>query len=75
VPVIRDLGEVMRKYIALIVGVAMLGAGLWGLEVLLLETERFRMLLLVGAAFLVFLGVCLVGATLREWNGRRSPSS
>ena len=65
----------MRKYIALIVGGAMLGAGLWGLEVLLLEAESFRMVLLVGAAFLAFLGVCLIGATLREWNQRRAPSS
>ncbi len=65
----------MRKYIALIVGGVMLGAGLWGLEVLLLEAESFRMVLLVGAAFLAFLGVCLIGATLREWNQRRAPSS
>ena len=65
----------MRKYIALIVSGAMLGAGLWGLEVLLLEAESFRMVLLVGAAFLAFRGVCLIGATLREWNQRRAPSS
>ena len=31
----------MRKYIALIVGVAMLGAGLWGLKVLLLDAASF----------------------------------
>jgi arginine exporter protein ArgO len=60
----------MRKYIALIVGAAMLGAGLWGLKVLLLEAESFQIVLLVGAAFLAFLGVCLIGATLREWNRR-----
>jgi hypothetical protein len=71
----RDLGEAMRKYIALIIGVAMLGAGLWGLEVLLLEADSFRMVLLVGAGFLAFLGVCLIVATLREWNQRpASPS-
>jgi hypothetical protein len=74
-PVIRDLGEAMRKYIALIVGVAMLGAGLWGLKVLLLEAESFPLLYLVGAGFLAFLGVCLVGATLREWNQRPASSS
>lgn len=65
----------MRKYIALIVGVAMLGAGLWGLEVLLLEAESFWMVLLVGAIFLAFLGVCLIGATLREWNRHSASSS
>ena len=65
----------MRKYIALVVGVAMLGDGLWGLEGLLLEAESFRMMLLVGAAFLAFLGVCLIGATLREWNQHPASSS
>ena len=65
----------MRKYIALVVGVAMLGAGLWGLDVLLLESESFWMLYLVGAAFLAFLGVCLIGATLREWKQRPASSS
>lgn len=65
----------MRKCIALIVGVAMLGAGLWGLKVLLLDALSFSRLLLVGAGFLAFLGVCLVGATLREWNQGSKPSS
>ncbi len=65
----------MRKYIALIVGIAMLGGGLWGLKVLLLDAESFWMLYLVGAAFLAFLGVCLIGATLREWNQRPASSS
>ena len=65
----------MRKYIALIVGVAVLGAGLWSLKVLLLDADRIPMLYLVGAGFLVFLGVSLVGATLREWSQSRTSSS
>lgn len=56
-------------------GVAMVGAGLWGLKVLLLDAARIPMLYLVGASFLAFLGVCLVGATLREWNQRHPSSS
>jgi hypothetical protein len=65
----------MRKYIALIVGAAMLGAGLWGLKVLLLDAESFPLLYLLAAGFLAFLGICLVGATLREWNQRHASSS
>jgi hypothetical protein len=63
----------MRKYIALIVGVVMLGAGLWGLQVLLLDADSIPLLYLAGAGFLAFLGVCLVGATLREWKQSRAP--
>jgi hypothetical protein len=60
----------MRKYIALAVGLAMIGGGLWWAG-LLIDAISFPIWMAIGSAFFVFLGVHLAWVTLREWRQAR----
>jgi hypothetical protein len=61
----------MRKYIALIVGLVLLGSGLWW-AALLLDADIIPAWMVAGSVFLVFLGAHLLWVTLREWRQVKS---
>jgi hypothetical protein len=61
----------MRKYIALVVGLMMMGGGLWWAAILF-DAISFPLWMVVGSAFLLLLGGHLVWTTLREWKQVKS---
>jgi hypothetical protein len=61
----------MRKYIALVVGLMMVGGGLWWAATLV-DAISFPMWMLIGSAFLLLLGAHLVWVTLRDWKQVKS---
>jgi hypothetical protein len=63
-------GCMMRKYLALLVGLTMAGGGLsWAM--LLFNARGFPMWMPIGSIFLIYLGGHLVSVTLREWTERK----
>ena len=56
----------MRKYIALIVGMALAIGGAWGLYFLLFEAAAFYGLFSIGAGIVAAMGGWLVWDTLRN---------
>jgi hypothetical protein len=61
----------MRKYIALAVGLLMMGGGLWWASALV-DAISFPIWMVIGSAFLLLLGVHLVWVTLRDWRQVKS---
>jgi hypothetical protein len=61
----------MRKYIALVVGLLMMGGGLWWASALI-DAIRAPIWMVIGSPFLLLLGVHLVWVTLREWRQVKS---
>jgi hypothetical protein len=58
----------MRQIVALIVGVAMLGGGLYLLYTLFFNASTIHFMLVSGGGFLVFLGGYVLWEILRNWN-------
>lgn len=61
----------MRKYIALTVGLALTGSGLWW-ATLLIDADTYPGAGVLGSLFLTLLGAHLVWSTVREWTQVRS---
>ncbi len=61
----------MRKYVALVVGTAMLGTGLYFVYFFYFVAAVVPFKLLAGAGFLAVLGGYLLWETVKEWNAPR----
>jgi predicted tellurium resistance membrane protein TerC len=59
----------VRKYIALIVGLAMAIGGAWFVFFFFFLAAKVPLLLLAGAGFIAMIGCYLVWETLKEWKG------